>query len=219
MARRGKWRAASAAAFVAVALASLPAFAQDQQKLIEDEWRREMNERPKPDPDMTQPWLWDAGGWLHLQLDHLNDPPLAGTRNDRYVDLRLWGELRYDRIYTLYARIKTSDTDFNAGEQYSGDHSNSFQTPQFDEVYVDADWTDGGGHGWSARAGRAFVSMGSGLLYNDLAYMIQGTYSDDRWAVRAWEAATAVDALYIGWFTFVFSRGRDTRAALSPYMF
>jgi hypothetical protein len=186
MARRGKWCAAIAAGFVTAALGSLPAFAQDQQKLIEDEWRREMNQRPKPDEDMKQPWLWDGGGWLHLQLDHLNDPPLADTRNDRYVDLRLWGELRYDRIYTLYARIKTSDTDFNAGEQYSGDKSNSFQTPQFDEVYFDADWTDGAGRGWTARAGRAFVSMGTGLLYNDLAYMIQGTYSEDRWAVRTW---------------------------------
>jgi len=57
--------------------------------------------------------------------------------------------------------------------------------PHFDEVYVDADWTDYG-RGFAARAGRAFVSMGSGLLYNDLAYMIQGTYSQDRWAIRGW---------------------------------
>ena len=186
MDRRGKFLAASAAALVISALSALPAFGQDQQKLIEDEWRREMNARPKPDEDMKQPWLWDGGGWLHLQLDQVDDAPLRNTRTDRFVDLRLWGEVRYDRIYSLYARIKTSYTDFNSGDQYSGSDDNSFQTPQFDEVYADADWTDDGGHGFSARAGRAFVSMGSGLLYNDLAYMIQGTYSQDRWALRAW---------------------------------
>jgi hypothetical protein len=186
MGRRGKWYAASAAASVLAALWSQPAFAQDQQKLIEDEWRREMNQRPKPDEDMQQPWLWDGGGWLHMQLDHLNDDPLRETRTDRYLDLRLWGEIRYDRIYSLYARIKTAYTDFNPGDQYSGNQQDTFQSPQFDEVYFDADWTDDGGHGFSARAGRAFVSMGSGLLFNDLAYMLQGTYAEDRWAVRAW---------------------------------
>ncbi|HUR39528.1 MAG TPA: alginate export family protein [Planctomycetota bacterium] len=168
------------------AFAKAPAAEQDQQKLLEDERRREMNARPKPDEDMKQPWLWDAGGWMHLELDQLDDEPLRDTRTYRYADLRLWGEVRYDRTYSLYCRIRTAYTDFNSGDQFSGTEDNVFQSPHFDEVYADADWTDSSGRGLSARAGRAFVSMGSGLLYNDLAYMLQGTYSQDRWAVRAW---------------------------------
>jgi hypothetical protein len=183
MIRRGK----GLAPVIALALLALSssAFAQDQQKLIEDERRKEMDAaRPKPDDDMKQPWLWDAGGWLHLQFDQLNDEPLRDTRTDRFVDLRLWGEIRYERIYALYARVKAQYIDFNSGDQFSGTEDNSFQAG-VDEMYVDADWTENN-HGFAARAGRAFVSMGSGLLYNDLAYMIQGTYTQDRWAVRAW---------------------------------
>src|SRR4030095_588767 len=64
---------------------SAPAFSgQDQKKFLEEERRKEMDARPKPDPDMVQPLLWDAGGWLHLQFDQLDDPPLRDTRTDRY---------------------------------------------------------------------------------------------------------------------------------------
>ncbi len=183
---RGNRAAGAPAAILLLALASAPAFAQDQQKLLEDERRREMDQRPRPDEDMRQTWLWDGGAWLHFEFDQLNDPPFSDTRTDRFVDLRLWGELRYERIYSLYCRIKTSYTDFNKGDQFSGTEDNIYQSPQIDEAYVDADWTDSSGRGWAARAGRGFISMGSGLLYNDLAYMAQGSYSEERWAVRAW---------------------------------
>jgi hypothetical protein len=183
---RGNRAAGLPAGILLLALSAAPAFAQDQQKLIEDERRREMDQRPKPDDDMRQTWLWDGGGWLHVEFDQVDDPPLSDTRTNRFVDLRLWGELRYERIYSLYCRLKTSYTDFNKGDQYSGTDDNTFQTPQIDELYADADWTDPAGRGWSARVGRAFMSMGSGLLYNDLAYLAQGSYSAERWAVRAW---------------------------------
>lgn len=185
MVRRGKGFEGIILALLVLAAAPAALQAQDQRKLLEDERRREMNNRPRPDEDMHQTWLWDGGGWLHAEFDQLNDPPLRDTRTDRYVDLRLWGEIRYERIYSVYARIRTDYTDFNSGDQFSGTEDNVFRSPHFDEVYVDADWTDYG-RGWSARAGRAFVSMGSGLIYNDLAYMLQGTYAEDRWAVRAW---------------------------------
>jgi len=185
MNRRGKgWLAPVQALSFLLALAS-PLLAQDRQRLIEEERRREMDQRPKPDEDMKQPWLWDGGGWLHAEIDQLDDPPFRDTRTNRYVDLRLWGEIRYERIYSVYARIRTDYTDFNSGDQYSGTEDNLFRSPRIDEVYAEADWTDEG-RGFTARAGRAFVSMGSGLLYNDLAYVLQGTYAQDRWAVRSW---------------------------------
>ncbi len=184
MLRRGTGLVTAGAIAVA-ALLSSSAFAQDQKKLLEDERRREMNDRPRPDEDMKQPWLWDAGGWLHAEIDQLDDAPLRDTRTNRYFDLRLWGEVRYERIYSLYCRIRTDYVDFNSGDQFSGTEDNVVRWPHFDEVYAEADWSEEG-RGLTARAGRAFVSMGSGLLYNDLAYVLQGTYTQDRWAVRSW---------------------------------
>src|SRR5690349_287420 len=87
-----------------LALAAV-ASAQDQKKFLEEERRKEMDARPKLDDDMVQPLLWDAGGWLHLQVDQLDDPPFRDTRTDRYVDLRLWGMVRVDRTYTGYVRL------------------------------------------------------------------------------------------------------------------
>src|SRR5262245_9577604 len=104
------------APLIALALASIalstPLAAQDQKKFLEDERRKEMAARPKPDPDMHQPLLWDAGGWLHFQFDRLDDPPFRDTRTDRYVDLRLWGELRIEQTYTAYVRLQTDYVDF-----------------------------------------------------------------------------------------------------------
>src|SRR5437660_12077194 len=83
------------------------AFAQDQKKFIEEERRKEMDVRPKLDDDLKQPVLWDAGGWFHAQIDHLDDPPFRDTRTDRYFDLRLWGQVQIERTYTAYVRLQT----------------------------------------------------------------------------------------------------------------
>src|SRR6187549_3173288 len=92
---------------VGLLLAAFPlaALGQDQKKFLEEERRREMDARPKLDDELQQPFLWDAGGWLHLQFDHLDDPPFEDTRTDRYVDLRLWGQIRYERAYTAFVRV------------------------------------------------------------------------------------------------------------------
>ena len=166
---------------------SSPLLAQDQRKFLEEERRKEMDARPKPDPDMMQPFLWDAGGWLHFQFDYLDDPPFRDTRVDRYVDLRLWGELRVERNYTAYVRIQTDYVDFNEGDQFKGSADNVFRWPHMDQAYLQADWTENK-HGLLLRAGREFLSLGSGLLFNGVAYGLQGVYDADRWAVQAWLA-------------------------------
>src|SRR5688572_27583905 len=99
-------------------LCSSPAFGQDQRKFLEEERRKEMDARPPLDEDMKQPLLWDAGAWLHLQFDHLDDPPFEDTRTDRYVDLRLWGLLRFERRITAFVRVQADYTDFNTGQQF-----------------------------------------------------------------------------------------------------
>ncbi len=178
----------SASVIVVLALCT-PAFAQDQKKFLEEERRQEMDERPRPEADRLQPLLWDAGGWVHAEFDYLNDRPERNTRSVRYADLRLWGELRIDNIYTAYLRLQTDYTDFNRGDQFAGDDDNVFRSPHVDQAYLEADWTEAR-RGILVRAGREFVSLGSGLLYNDVAYAIQGTYLADNWGVRGWVAAS-----------------------------
>lgn len=170
---------------------ALAAPSQDQKKFLEEERRREMDARPKPDEDMQQPLLWDAGGWLHLQIDHLDDPPFRDTRTDRYVDLRLWGELRLERRYTAYVRLQTDYTDYNKGDQFKGGRDNRFRWPQVDQAYLEADWTEFQ-RGLTIRAGREFVSLGSGLLYNGVAYAAQATYDADEWGLQAWVAHSII---------------------------
>ena len=174
-----------------VSALALSASAQDQKKFLEEERRKEMDARPKPDPDMLQPLLWDAGGWLHLQFDTLEDPPFSKERTDRYVDLRLWGELRIERIYTAYVRIQTDYVDFNSGDQFKGTEDNVFRAPHLDQAYVQADWTEMN-RGLMLRAGREFVSLGSGLLFNSVAYAVHGIYDHGEWAVQAWVAHSII---------------------------
>src|SRR5262245_27804506 len=139
------------ALIVSVLAFAAPASAQDQKKFLEEERRKEMDARPKPDPDMLQPFLWDAGGWLHLQFDYLEDPPFRDTRTDRYVDLRLWGELRIERNYTAFVRIQTDYVDFNDGDQFKGSSDNAYRWPRMDQAYLKADWTEAQ-HGLMLRA-------------------------------------------------------------------
>jgi hypothetical protein len=173
-----------------LAVFPLAALAQDQKKFLEEERRREMDARPKLDDDLHQPLLWDAGGWLHLQFDHLDDPPFEDTRTDRYVDLRLWGQIQYERAYTAFVRVQADYLDFNSGQQFKTSDDNRFQL-RMDQAWVQGDWTESG-RGFVLRAGRQFETIGSGLLFNDVAYAIQGTYDAERWAVRSWLAHSLI---------------------------
>jgi hypothetical protein len=166
------------------------AAAQDQKRFIEEERRRQMDLRPKLDDELRQPILWDAGGWLHLELDHLDDPPFEDSRTSRYADLRLWGLVQFDRTYTAFVRVQTDYLDFNSGEQFETSDDNRFRI-RMDQAWVEGDWTEAG-RGVTLRAGREFVTLGSGLLFNDVAYAIQGTYDAERWALRAWAAHSLV---------------------------
>src|SRR4051794_35074284 len=178
-----------AALFLSLAFA-VSASAQDQKKFLEEERRGEMDRRPPREDDMQQPVLWDAGGWLHLELDHLDDPPFRDTRTDRYFDLRLWGQVQIDRTYTAYVRVQADYTDFNEGDQFKSGKSNRFHAG-LDQAWLEGNWTDEG-RGLSIRAGREFITIGSGLLFNDIAYAIQGTYDWERVAVRGWVAHSII---------------------------
>lgn len=176
------------AAVLGAFLVTSQAFGQEQKKFLEEERRREMDARPPLDEDMKQPLLWDAGAWVHLQFDHLDDPPFEDTRTDRYVDLRVWGLLRIERRITAFLRVQADYTDFNSGQQFKGSDSNDGGV-RVDQAWVGGDWTDFG-RGFSIKIGKEFLSMGSGLLFNDVAYAIQATYDWERFAMRGWIART-----------------------------
>lgn len=176
---------AVSAVLLFLSLCSVSLHAQDQQRLIEEERRKEMDERAKANADLHQDFLWDAGGWLHLEYDYLNDQPTRGSRKDWYYDLRLWGQIVIDRTYTFYARLRTDYIDFNAGDQFPGDAENHLRLFAPDQIWFAADWTRDG-QGFSVRAGQEFITMGTGLLYNDLAYAAEMTFTADPWAFRLW---------------------------------
>jgi hypothetical protein len=167
------------------------AFAQDQNKLLEEERRRAMDARPRGDDDLGQRLLWDAGGWLHAEVITLDDPPDEEERTLRYLDLRLWGELRLDRTYTAYLRLQTDYVDFNSGDQFEGDDDNEFRFLYVDQAWAEADWstedTD-----FVVRAGRQFISLGRGLLFNQVAYGVVAEWAKGRWGLKAFGAHSII---------------------------
>jgi hypothetical protein len=180
-----------AAAFVLVLASATAAAAQDQNRLLEEERRRAMDARSRGDDELRQPILWDAGGWLHAELVTLDDPPEKAERTLRYLDLRLWGELRIDRTYTAYLRLQTDYTDFNSGDQFEGEDDNDLRLLYVDQAWVEADWSTADTD-FIVRAGRQFISLGRGLLFNQVAYGLTGEWASGRWAAKVFGAHSIV---------------------------
>lgn len=180
----------SSAVFFAAAISF---FAQNEQqkKFLEEERRREMDERARANADLKQTLLYDFGGWFHGDFATLEDKPDRDRRTFRYADLRLWGEAVLEQRYTAYVRLQTAYTDFNQGDQFSGEHDNVFRSPHVDQAYLDADlsWED---NDLSVRAGRQFESLGRGLLLNGVLYSLHASWSSGRWSARALLAHTII---------------------------
>ena len=186
-----EWDVRGAGPFILMLFGAASAHAQDQNKLLEEERRREMDARRLADDGLHQPLLWDAGGWLHAEFVTLDDPPEKEERTLRYLDLRLWGELRLNRTYTAYLRLQTDYVDFNSGDQFEGGDDNEFRFLYVDQAWVEADWstpdTD-----LVVRAGRQFISLGRGLLFNQVAYGLVGEWAAGPWGVKAFGAHTII---------------------------
>jgi len=110
------------------------------------------------------------GGWLRA-LGYL----FRNSEADRHValnyDLRLWAQVRFDEIHTLYVRPRISYTRFATGEDFDSDAAfenvrlnlgfydldvaklldNALEHPPLERLHV--------------TAGRKFFSLGSGLLF------------------------------------------------------
>lgn len=174
-----------------VVVGLLSGAAQDQNKLLEEERRRVMDARPRADDELAQPVLWDVGGWLHGEFVTLDDPPEESERTLRYLDLRLWGELRIHQTYTAYVRLQTDYVDFNSGDQFEGSDDNEFRFLYVDQAWVEGDWSTRE-RDLVVRAGRQFISLGRGLLFNQVAYGVVGEWAEGRWGARVFGAHTIV---------------------------
>lgn len=164
------------------------ASAQVQDKpFLEEERRRVMDERPRGPEDVHQSILWDAGGWLHAEFVRLDDEPLEKHRTLRYYDLRLWGELTIERRYTAYLRLQSDHVDFSSGDQFEGEDDDRTHAARVDQAFVQADWS-GPGDEFTVRAGRQFLTVGRGLLFNAVAYGAHASYAAGRWGVRGFLA-------------------------------
>ena len=185
--------AALLASLVISVFAASPAFAQadPQKKFLEEERRREMDERARANADLKQDFLWDYGGWFHSEIARLDDKPDRDHRTYRYADLRLWGEMVYDQRYTAYVRLQTDYTNFNTGEQFAGDDNARYRPILVDQAYLSADFS------WDetllkASAGKEFESIGRGLLLNGVYYSGHVSWACGPFSARALVAHTII---------------------------
>lgn len=166
---------------------SLRAQVQDKP-FLEEERRERMDARLRLEDDPhDQVFVWDVGGWLHTEFVEMDDPPDKEERTLRYVDLRLWGEARIADTYTVYARLQTDYTDFNSGDQFEGQEDNRAHIARVDQAFVEGDWRIDGTR-VVARGGRIFLSLGRGLLFNQVAYGGVVDVSAGRFNARAFGA-------------------------------
>ncbi len=186
--RRAGGAVLAASLFLAAA-SSLAAQVEDKP-FLEEERRRLMDERRRAQEELRQPLLWDAGGWLHSEFIHLDDPPDKTERTLRYEDLRLWAEVRIERRWTAYVRLQAEYTDFNSGDQFEGNDDNKSRL-HVDQAWLEADFSTDG-EGLTVKLGKEFLSLGRGLLLNDVYYALQGSWSSGAWGARAFAAHTVL---------------------------
>ena len=169
------------------------ATAQDvqQQRILEEERRREMDEQARTDAAFDQPFVWDVGGWIHSEFIQLDDAPDREQRTLRYLDLRLWAEARISKRYVVYVRSQTEYTDFNSGDQFESEDDNELRAFHIDQAYVEGDLSSENDE-ITVRLGRQFYSLGRGLLFNGLGYGGMGSWSSGRLGVRAFLAHSII---------------------------
>ncbi len=177
--------------FALVTAAPLARAQVEEKRFIEEERRRRMEPSGQAGDDLRQPFLWDAGGWVHSEFVQLDDAPYRDTRTLRFYDLRLWGEARIERRYTAYLRLLSQYTDFNAGDQFEGEDDDEYKILEIDQAYAEADLSSDREKA-TVRAGKQFFSLGRGLLYNAVALGGTASYASGRFSARGFGAHSVI---------------------------
>lgn len=137
-----------------------------QQRAIELELRRLYDAETPLDREVA----FDFGGWYSPFL-FLYDDGIESSRTLRRHDLRLWSRVQWgDGAHEIYARLRTSYLDFNAGDSYDG-NEDDLEGPNLERGYyrfdlrqlVKADDRRDLPYDLEIKLGRDFAQFGTGL--------------------------------------------------------
>jgi len=176
--------------------AAAPALAQDDpdKKFLDQEKTKELEQEPTPAPE-SQDLVWDWGGWINMQYLSIEDDPFESRREQRFHDLRLWGAATIEKRYRVYARLRSTFQDYNDGDQF-GTRENEWDLFRLDQGYLEASWPEcaskllGAGSNVHVRAGRQYLAMGTGLLFNGVVDGIELDGQSGPWSARLFGALT-----------------------------
>ncbi|MHC4605549.1 MAG: alginate export family protein [Planctomycetota bacterium] len=164
--------------------AAVPLAAQPEDKQhIEEEFRREIEQQEQTRREYYQPLLWDVGGWMRFNFVTFGDEPTREDRTFRLADLRIFGQARILDEVDVYVRIRNQYTDWNSGDQYTGDDDNKDKFLRLDQAHLSATLEDflGTGSETTFRLGRQFVQLGRGLVLNNVSDGLQVTTKSGIW--------------------------------------
>ena len=169
---------------IALLAAAASAVAQVEDKpFLEEERRRRMEDRARSEEEHRQPFLWDAGGWVHAEFVRLDDPPDRSHRTLRYYDLRLWAEVRFERRYRAFLRLQSDYADWNTGDQFEGEDDDQVHVARVDQAWLEGDFSSDESK-FIIRVGREFLTLGRGLLLNGVHYGLMADYDSGRFGLR-----------------------------------
>ena len=145
----------------------------EEQKLIEEEARRELKDIKIAPPTKGEVWSLRAGGWFTSLFRDYTD--LDNDKNGKDLtswilteDLRLWSNLSYQKKYTLYLRIKHTYTHRDLSS-LSTSYRSDYDGPNLDMGYLAITQPD-----WQIpidlTLGKQYLFVGRGIAYSDVNY-------------------------------------------------
>ncbi len=159
--------------FLSLTSYSLAASAEttEEQKLIEEENRRELKAISIKPPSKGEKFSLRFGGWftsLFRQYTDLDND--AGSKDLTYwilnEDLRLWSQISYQKEYVLYVRLKHLYAHRDIGS-LSTSYRSDYEGPHLDMAYININQPK-----WKIPVdltlGRQYLFIGRGIAYSNV---------------------------------------------------
>ncbi|MEW6008278.1 MAG: alginate export family protein [Candidatus Omnitrophota bacterium] len=148
----------------------------EEQKLIEEENRRELKDIPIKPPVKEKVFSLRYGGWFTtLFRDYADLDNDAGVKDlTSWIlteDLRLWSQINYNNEYILYARLKHLYTRRDISS-LSTNYRSDYDGPHLDMAYLNINKPK-----WKVpvdlTVGRQYLFIGRGIAYSDVNYGVK----------------------------------------------
>lgn len=152
---------------LALLLALFAQQAQDQERAQELERQKQLQDRIVP-PEFDDEFFLDYGGWFRPQFYQFKDGTNRVRERHEY-DARLWIDVRYGGIHTLYARGQFLAYFWDENDGPTGrDEKDQFR---LDAAYYQLDVPTTNGLGARealgfVRIGRLYTQVGTGIAFN-----------------------------------------------------